>query len=153
MSGSSISCRRGWASRIATPSTLSGDAPTADLTTDHAGGFADVCANPTVVGSDGPQVTFNLGQVVNGNTVNADADTITITYDAVVLNTTGTNRGTSLQNAATFSWDGGTVASIGPASAPAVVVHEPQLSIQKDASKGIGDAFDTIDYTITISNP
>jgi uncharacterized repeat protein (TIGR01451 family)/fimbrial isopeptide formation D2 family protein len=127
--------------------------PSADVTTDHAGGFADVCANPTVVGSDGPQVTFNLGQIVNSNAANGDADTITITYDAVVLNTTGTNRGTSLQNAATFLWDGGTVVSVGPASAPAVVVHEPQLSIRKDASKGSGDAFDTINYTITISDP
>lgn len=127
--------------------------PSAGIATDHAGGFADACSNPTIVGSDGPQVTFKLGQVVNSNAVNSDADTITITYDAVVLNTTGTNRGTSLANAATFLWDGGTVASIGPASAPAVVVHEPQLSIRKDASKGSGDAFDTINYTITISNP
>ena len=127
--------------------------PSSDnVTTDVAGGFAYACANPGVVGSDGAQVTFDLGDVVNAGTDNA-TETIVITYDAVVLNDAGNVRGTSLQNGATLYWDDGGVPSVGPASAVAVVVHEPQLTIQKDSSTSSGDAFDSISYTVTISNP
>jgi uncharacterized repeat protein (TIGR01451 family)/fimbrial isopeptide formation D2 family protein len=130
--------------------TLSDGIATTDVTTDVAGGFDAVCSGASVVGQN---VTFDMGTLVNHNTDNSKAETVVITYEAVVLNSGDNHAGDTLQNAASFSWTGGQVGSVGPASADPVTVTEPQLSIQKDSSVSTGDAFDSIAYTITITNP
>ena len=130
--------------------TLSDGIATNDLATDVVGGFDAVCTAAAAVGQN---VTFNMGTLVNNNTDNSKAETLVITYKAVALNSAGNLAGQTLQNAASLNWTGGKVGSVGPASAAAVTVTEPTLTIGKDASTSIGDAFDSITYTITITNP
>jgi large repetitive protein len=123
-------------------------ASSTDVTTSLAGGFADACtgSNPAVAGS---AVTFSLGTVTNGNRDNAVADTITLTYDAVVLNVATNIRGATLHNAAALAWTGGSVAAT---SAANVTVVEPRLTITKNANPVSGDAGDTITFQIVLSN-
>ena len=59
--------------------------------------------NPTV-GAGGQLVTFDFGTVTNTNAANGTAETITITYRAVVLNVGGNVRGALLHNSAVMSW-------------------------------------------------
>jgi uncharacterized repeat protein (TIGR01451 family)/fimbrial isopeptide formation D2 family protein len=123
-----------------------------DVSTDLVGGFAEACdagTSPTV-GAGGQLVTFDLGTINNANRANGTAETLTLTYRAVVLNV-GTNvRGQTLHNSAVLSWTGGTAAT---ASAPNATVVEPTMVIVKSANPGNGDAGDEITFTITITNP
>ena len=131
--------------------------PSAGVSTDLAGGFAAACNAPTdpTVGAGGQLVTFDLGTVTNATTDNGPLETIVITYDAVVLNVAGNNRETPthLHNQASFSWSGGNLTAPPVAD---VIVHEPLLSVQKDAALDpgdVGDAGDRVNYTITVTNP
>ena len=98
--------------------------------------------------NDGRLISYNLGTVTNSNTNNTVAETITLTYRAVVLNTPGNDRGIARNNAATLAWTGGSTSD----SAPDVIILEPTLTIQKDASPVTGDAGDTITFTIIVRN-
>ncbi len=104
----------------------------------------------------GQLVTFGLGTITNSNTVNATAETITIQYETVIVNDANTNRGTLLHNSAVLSWTGGTIAAV---TTPNLTVVEPLMTVTKSAvnadvpARGAtGDAFDTITYTVIISN-
>ena len=126
-----------------------------NLTT-SLGAFAAACSpdvapagNPQVSGG-GHTVTFDLGTITNANRDNTTAETVTINYQAVVLDVAANTRGVSLTNSAVISWTGGTSA-VG--SAPAIHVVEPILTIGKTRAPISGDAGDTITYTITIANP
>ncbi|MBP7228207.1 MAG: isopeptide-forming domain-containing fimbrial protein, partial [Longilinea sp.] len=134
-------------------------ASSVDLTT-SIGTWATACnppTNPTVgpepTGSVAPadqgrRLVFDFGTVTNANRNNAVAETITLTYRAVVLNAPGNNRGVGRNNAATWAWSGGSVSD----SAPNVTIVEPTLTVQKDASPTTGDAGDTITFTIVVRN-
>ncbi len=118
----------------------------AGLSTDLAGGFAAACDNvngPNVT-DNGHTVTFDLGTVTNSDTDNNTTETITIDYTVVVLNVSGNQRGTLLNNSAT--WGSAT------ASAPDVTVVEPTLTVAVDATPNSGDAGDVITITIDVAH-
>jgi large repetitive protein len=103
-----------------------------------------------VITNGGTTLTFNLGDVTNANRNNAATDTIKVTYQAVVLNSSGSQTGTTLQNSAIATWSGNPL----PVSrAPAVTVVEPVISnLQKTVTTTPKDAGDTVVYTLTYSN-
>ncbi|WP_333657350.1 isopeptide-forming domain-containing fimbrial protein, partial [Anaerolinea sp.] len=124
-----------------------------DLSTDLVGGFAAACNDPTnpTVSAGGGTVTFNLGTITNANRDNAQAETLTIRYTAVVLNVTGNQAGTQLNNLAGLSWSGG---SLGAVSAPNLTVIEPNIITGKSRlPSGNLDAGDVVTFTITLTNP
>ncbi|VTU01253.1 collagen-binding partial : Putative uncharacterized protein OS=uncultured prokaryote GN=HGMM_F48B01C05 PE=4 SV=1: Cna_B: Cna_B: Cna_B [Gemmataceae bacterium] len=105
--------------------------------------------------SSGRALTFNLGTILNLNRDNTVAETITLTYRAVVVNTADTAAGDRATNSARFTFTGLSTAKT--ASAATVTVIEPQVKIDKtvsvDAGGSTGDAGDPFTYTIVLSNP
>jgi len=123
------------------------------LTTDVAGGFPAVLTNArAALNPPGRTITFDLGTVVNADR-DPDAETITLTYTAVVLNAGGNQRGTALTNSATFRSGGVDRSTI---SAANVTVAEPTLQVVKTASPTTGDAStnpaDAVTFTLVISH-
>jgi uncharacterized repeat protein (TIGR01451 family)/fimbrial isopeptide formation D2 family protein len=123
---------------------------TVSLSTDLSGDFAQACSNPTV-GAGGRPVTFNLGNITNGDRNNEVDETIDITYEAVVLNVASNVSGTQLHNVAVLHWDVGKQSD--PAAGPTLTVVEPDMAVDKTASPLTGDAGDVITFTVTITNP
>ena len=130
----------------------------ADVTTSLA------CNEPTnpAVTTPGQTVTWSFGDIINANTDDTVADTITIVYQAVVLNVSG-NQGapdtnTTLDNTATFSWNVGESdeTALPAVQADPVTVIEPLLTVDKSVVVGdsgtVGDAGDTVVYTIVIEH-
>jgi len=115
-----------------------------------------------VGGQDGRRVEFDLGNIINTNTDNADTETITIRYTAVVTNIAGNQTGNQRNNSADFNWDDELPADNLSDNAANVRVIEPTLSVEKEvenvtssegpANSVDGDADDVIQYTITITN-
>ena len=102
--------------------------------TSSAGAWDAICNNPTVseypAGSTDPvdqgrQVTWTFGTVTNSGT---DDATITVRYQAVVLDSADNTRGQTLANQATWTWDAGSA----DASADPVIVVEPTLVVTKE---------------------
>jgi len=106
---------------------------------------------PTVT-SNGRTITYDLGTIVNSDTDSTTDETFTITIEAVVLNTTGNVRGTTLTNQARTTWNAGADQTANVSSG-AVTVIEPTLTVVKTASPTTGQAGDTITYTIVVENP
>ncbi len=131
------------------------------LSTDLYGGFSAACpvppqspaVNPTV-SANARSIIYKLGNVVNNNTNNAVAETITINYRVVVLNTAANQAGTELNNSARpYS---GTTALTPDSSANNVTIIEPTPTVAKAATIGggsIGLPGQEVVYTITINNP
>lgn len=139
---------------------------------------ANVTVGDNPAGGAGNQLTFHLGDITDANTNNAVGETITIVYQAVVVNTNsvpaspGNQAGASLGNSADFSytWNDDPVNPDPPAPDGAVtitkasanvIVVEPALAIDKQASEFnifYSDTLDTIDagdsvyYRIRITN-
>ncbi|TWU59988.1 Serine-aspartate repeat-containing protein D precursor [Rubripirellula tenax] len=111
---------------------------------------------PTVTG-DGRIVTWNLGSVSDTNLSNDTDGTVTLRYQAVVLNVAGNQTSTALDNSATFTW-GGNPATAVTVDAADVTVVEPVIAINTgitvngNVGQANGDAGDTIRYTITLAN-
>ncbi|MGQ9893904.1 MAG: beta strand repeat-containing protein, partial [Roseiflexus sp.] len=128
---------------VSASSTLSGSLPT-------------VGANPanTVIGADGQTITFNFGTITNSDRDNTVAETIVITYRAVVLNTGANQSGAQRNNRAEFSWNvpGQGSYALSPVEADNVTIIEPALGVAKTLPPGMYDAGDQIDYTITFSH-
>lgn len=119
------------------------------LSTDVVGGFAAVLTNAQdALASPGGSATFEFGIITNSDRDNATAETITLTYQVVVLNTSGNTRGVGRNNQATWNWSGGSVTG----SASNVVIVEPTLEVTKTALPNNGDAGDTITFTLTIQH-
>ncbi|MBK7601249.1 MAG: DUF11 domain-containing protein [Acidobacteria bacterium] len=118
-------------------------------------GPASPSPNPAV-GANGISATFNLGTVTNSNTNNAVAETITITYRAVVLNTAINQAGQLRNNSAVLSFTGGTLPAV---SAPEITIIAPQVGTTKTVSinggpEGLsanGDADDPVVFKITLT--
>jgi len=126
-----------------------------EVTTSYgAGDFNDVCADGTSE-SDNPRVTnggrtitWDLGTITNPNQENDTAETLTITYDVVVLNTANNLRGRQRNNNAVWAWDDGSASD----SAENVTIVEPHLQVVKTATPNTGDAADTINFSLEISH-
>ncbi len=125
------------------------------VSTTIAGGFPAVLAgaavsnpggaNPITAGS---RVTFNFGNVTNTDIDSSVAETITITYRAVVLNSAGNVRGLNLNNSAAWTTGGNTVT----AGAPNRTVVEPTLGVTQTAAPTRGDANDLVTFTIVVAH-
>lgn len=119
------------------------------LTTDVVGGFAQVLADAqAALSSPGSSASFDFGLLTNTDTDNTTPETITLTYQVVVLNSGGNVRGIGRNNRAVWAWSGGSVAN----SASNVVIVEPLLEVVKTALPNSGDAGDTITFTLTIQH-
>ncbi|MCL4207221.1 MAG: isopeptide-forming domain-containing fimbrial protein [Pirellulaceae bacterium] len=115
---------------------------------------------PTVTG-DGigaaQVLEFDLGTLANANTVNIVAETLTLTYTVVVLNTAGNQSGGVRDNVARFEWVlDGDPESTPSDSADPVTILEPVLQVDKtavvDGSGTVGQAGSTVQYTMVISH-
>lgn len=113
------------------------------------GTFADVRDNANATLSNpGETVVLDFGTLVNSDNDNATTEAITITYRAVVLNTTGNNRGDTRQNQVDFTWATGSHS----AGAPAVTIVEPTLTVDKTVTPATVDAGDTVTFTLIIAH-
>ncbi len=111
----------------------------------------NLASAPTVT-SSGQTITYDLGTIDNTDTDPTTAETFTITIEAVVLNTTGNVRGTTLVNQARARWNAG-AKQTALASSGAVTVIEPALTVTKVVSTATAQATDTVTYTIVVANP
>ena len=125
------------------------------VSTSAPGGFPGVLANRVISNpgganpdTAGSRVTFNFGTVTNTDTNSAVAETITLTYRAVVLNTLANQRGQARNNSAAWTTGGNTVT----ASATDVTLVEPTLGVTKTAAPTQGDANDTVSFTIVVAH-
>ncbi len=126
---------------------------TSSTITDPAAQQTSLATTPTALLADptlaGNVATFSLGDLVNSAT-GAGIEYVVIEFDVLVLNVTGNQSGTPLDNS--FQTFINSVAN-GAASAPVTVtVAEPVVGITKAVSPGGGDAGDTITYTVTLTN-
>lgn len=141
------------------PSAATPIAASAGLTTSLAGGFADACNDGTAVTNDpvigaasgtaGRLITWSLGTITNSDTNNANAETITIVYQAVALNVAANQAGGNRTNSAVVSWTGNSLA----AATTTVGLVEATVNTSKSVSAGPYDAGDTVTYTLTLANP
>jgi LPXTG-site transpeptidase (sortase) family protein len=124
------------------------------LTEDPGHTFADLCANatPTIESSDsidltnaGRRIEFDFGTVGNTST---DVITLHVRYWAIILDVTGTVRGTTLNNNAQWTWDGGTVS----AQAGEVTVLEPALTLTKVSDGTVPAKGRVVTYTLTLDH-
>jgi fimbrial isopeptide formation D2 family protein/uncharacterized repeat protein (TIGR01451 family) len=106
-----------------------------------------------VITNSGRTITFDFGMVSNANTDNSTAETITLVYTVVVLNTSGNQAGGLRNNSAATSWSGGSLSSV---SAANVTIIEPAVDAAKSVVVGgsgtSGDAGDSVAYTIVLQN-
>jgi LPXTG-site transpeptidase (sortase) family protein len=97
--------------------------------------------------NDGRRVNFTLGNVTNTSLTNVR--TLTIVYEAIVLDIPSNVRGApSLDNRVTWSWLGGTLS----ASASPVEIREPKLGIAKTVDPTIAAIGSTVTFTISIAH-
>ncbi|MCJ7512385.1 MAG: sortase, partial [Anaerolineales bacterium] len=129
--------------------------PSPGLTTIPAGAFAAACASPTVAeepaGSgaaedQGRRVTFNLGSMTSAG---PGVATLTLIYEAVVIDNPGNVRGVNLNNGVTWTWVGGQLIE----SAPDVSVVEPTLTLAKDATPRSVPPGGLVTFTVTVNHP
>ena len=104
------------------------------LTTDVAGSFNQVCANPATDDAGGGtpmdvdrRVTFNFRTLTNGGQSDA---ILTVTYRVIVLDIAANVDGATLNNTAIWSWSGG---SVSPAQTDVTIV-EPYIEIAKTSN-------------------
>jgi uncharacterized repeat protein (TIGR01451 family)/fimbrial isopeptide formation D2 family protein len=141
------------------PAAASPISASAALTTSLAGGFADACNDGTLVtsnpvisafgGTNGRRITWQLGTITNTDTINANPETITITYQAVMLNEAANQAGTTRSNSAVVSWTGIALGAV----TTNVGIVEATVNTGKSVSAGPYDAGDKVTYTITLTNP
>jgi uncharacterized repeat protein (TIGR01451 family)/fimbrial isopeptide formation D2 family protein len=124
------------------------------VTTSVPGGFPAILAGAAVsnpggsADTAGSRVTFTFGNITNSDVNGAVAETITLTYRAVVLNTAANVRGQARNNAAVWTAAGAPVA----ASAPDVTLVEPTLVVDKQIAPAGADAGDTVTVTLVVSH-
>jgi LPXTG-site transpeptidase (sortase) family protein len=93
----------------------------------------------------GRQISFDLGTVTNPT---ANTITLHVRYWAIVLDVTGNVRGTTLNNNAQWTWDGGSVS----AQAGAVTVLEAALTLTKVSDGTVPAKGRVITYTLTLDH-
>ncbi|MEZ5738201.1 MAG: VCBS domain-containing protein [Burkholderiaceae bacterium] len=120
----------------------------AGVSFDSGNVFATTVPSNSGTGGVANRVTFSLGTITNTNTDNAQPDTLTFTYTALVTDTAQVNNGTLLNNRANVTYTGG---NTGNQLAPDMRVVEPALTISSSPSVSSADAGDLITYTITLA--
>ena len=122
-------------------------------------GLADtngVCGNPAAVTGVGTgALSAAFGTVTNTDTDNSTAETIVITYTALVADVAANHDSpsqTSNINTARVDYTAGTGATHRTASVTTRVV-EPRLTIAKSVAPSAADAGDTVTFTLTVANP
>jgi LPXTG-site transpeptidase (sortase) family protein len=134
-------------------------ASSADVTTDlpdTTNEFDSVCGTTQASGvtNNGQDIRFNLGNITNANRDNSTPETVTITYQAVVLNVIGNQTGTTLNNSAEFYMNAGSGdVLLDSASAANVTVIESLVNTSKSVDLPSTDAGNTVTFTVTLSNP
>ncbi|MGA9396752.1 MAG: sortase, partial [Anaerolineaceae bacterium] len=120
------------------------------------GSLDDVCANTIgttyLPGSldprdQGRQVVFDFGTLENPTQSDI---TLTITYTAVVLNSSGNVNGIDLGNSVNLTW--GVGSSLGPVAAPDVEIVEPRLNVTKTATPTLITVGTEVTFTLTIAH-
>ncbi len=114
-----------------------------------AGSSISGSAAPAISGANGNVLTFTLGTGVIP--AGAGANTIVLTYQALVLDVATNDAGDVEGNSASVVATGITSP---PPSTTNVTLHEPVLNLSKSAvASGSPGAGDPITYTLTITNP
>jgi len=102
--------------------------------------------------NQGRVLTLDFDTVTNSDRDNTTPETITLTYDVVVLNSASSDRGASHNNLAEWTWDlEGTPRTIAD-SAEEVILVEPELEVTKTFSAASGDAGDTLTVTLDLAH-
>ena len=111
--------------------------------------FSNTNSPSTTPGAGTNPLVFDFGDVTNSA---AMGQTITISYDVVVLNVIGNQNSTALVNTATLEYTGATMPL--PSDTATVTVVEPNLTINKTVTAGAAgsDAGDTVSYQVAIQN-
>lgn len=91
-----------------------------------------------------------LGTITNTDSINTVAETIQLTFTAVVLNVTGNVAGNTKTNQAQFAWTDNTTAL---AAAAAVTLIEPSMGLRKSVTPAAGDSGDALTYTLVLTGP
>lgn len=122
------------------------------LTTTIAGGFASICANPTVDDAGGGtpadidrRITYDFGTLDN---VGAANQIITVTYRAKVLDIPANVDGVSLNNSAGWSSSAGSI----PPVQTTVDIIEPDMTIGKTANVGFIANGSTATFTLIVNH-
>ncbi len=128
------------------------------LTTTLPGGFSDACddpTNPTVAkhplastnpADEGRKVTFSLGEVVNTDA--SQAGTVTLRYQAVVLDSKENQDGVRLNNQATLDWASGSLQS----AAVEVEIVESDFYLRKEVDQTVALPGTTLTFTLTLGH-
>lgn len=125
-------------------------APTTALA-DSAITTSSVLGDNQDVYNNGTDVRFQLGTVVNSDTVDGTTEYIVIEFNALVLNVVGNQSSTVLTNTFTTHING--TSPVGNSAPVNVTVVEANVGVTKTPSAvGNVDAGDLLSYTITISN-
>ena len=125
----------------------------ANIATDYAGGFnqarLDAVFSAEGIGAQNVdrKVTIDLGNLTNLS--GAAADTITVTYTAVVIDTAVVSNGSTHNNTAVINW-GGPGADSASDNGPNVTIVEPSLVVEKTSNLTEADAGDNVTFTIKI---
>ena len=109
---------------------------------------------PTSSGGDANRITVSLGAITNSNANNAQAETLTIRYTAVVDNVSANRQGALRNNDARLSFDtgGAVVVPITVSDgAPDMRIVEPSLAMSLAASTTQPDAGDVVTFTLTLT--
>lgn len=130
--------------------SITNDDPS-EVSTNLAGGITTACNDPTnpTVTSQGTNVTFDIGDLINTNRNDSALETITITYRAVVTNVAAAFTNETLNNSATIRWEGNNSAT--SVSAP-VTVHEPKLQVTSAVSPTSAAIGDTVQLMVTVGH-
>ena len=108
-----------------------------------------------VIGANGRTVTWDFGTVTDANLANDTDGSIVLEYQAVVLNVSGNQAGTNLDNSARFRFNNDPSTDL-VRDAEDVVVREAQVDVTKsvavNGSGTTGDAGDSVQYSIVIEN-
>jgi LPXTG-site transpeptidase (sortase) family protein len=115
-------------------------------------GPSAVANNPVISPSGGATggntITFDLGDITNAS---ASAETITLTYDVVVLDIAANvqNAGVLLDNDVDWTWATGTLSVT---AAPTLEIVEPDMEIEKTVDPTLAALGSTVTFTIEIGH-
>lgn len=114
-----------------------------------------VCGNPAAVTGVGTNtLTATFGDLTNADRVDATAETIVITYSAVVLDALGNQAGTANPNNARATYTGPTGSTVTRSATPvSTTVVEPVLTLAKSATPSAADAGDLVTFTLVVAHP
>ncbi len=112
--------------------------------------FSEFPVASALAQDQGRRMTVDFGDMTNANTDDTVAETLTLVYRVVVINTAGNQDSpiTLLNNSAVWDWTEGTAT----AAALNVSIIEPVLQVTKTADPTSADAGDTITFTVVVSH-